>query len=137
MKVCGKCRTELPVDRFHQRGRGLQTWCKDCRKVYDREYHAATRTVRLRQKGLRRAEKVWWYRALKSNTPCADCGGFFHHAAMTWDHLPGSRKAADISDMVHRRSRIAIITEIDKCELVCANCHAVRTHERRGVAQPG
>ena len=84
------------------------------------------------------ATMVTWNRELKSRTPCADCGGRFHPDAMTWDHLPGHEKLSDISTLIRRRfRRKVILDEIEKCELVCANCHAVRTYERRGVAQPG
>src|SRR5712691_3732151 len=56
---------------------------------------------------------------------------------MTWDHLPGRAKVGDISSL-RRFSKRAVMVEIEKCELVCANCHAVRSYERRrGVAQPG
>ena len=90
------------------------------------------------QKKLRHAELVAWYQALKSEMPCADCGDMFHHAAMTWDHLPGASKLADVSSLLQRHNRKLILAEIAKCELVCANCHAVRTFQRRrDVAQPG
>jgi hypothetical protein len=69
-------------------------------------------------------------RDLKSG-PCTDCGGIFHPAAMQWDHT-GSDKLADVSDAVSKLwSKARILAEIDKCELVCANCHAVRTYTRR------
>jgi hypothetical protein len=82
-------------------------------------------------------EIVRWHNELKESMPCTDCGGSFHHAAMTWDHLPGREKINDVSNL-RRFSRQAVLAEIAKCELVCANCHAVRSYERRrGVAQPG
>jgi hypothetical protein len=60
-----------------------------------------------------------------------DCGGSFHPAAMQWDHI-GTDKRINISDAVHKGwSRARILTEIAKCELVCSNCHAVRTWTRR------
>lgn len=74
-----------------------------------------------------------WARALKADKPCVDCGGVFHPAAMAWDHLPGAEKVGDISTLARRSSRERILAEISKCELVCANCHAVRTFERRGA----
>jgi formate dehydrogenase assembly factor FdhD len=138
MKRCGNCGQAKPVTEFHRRGRGLQTWCKKCRREYDARYHRATRRKRVAQKKLRHAELVAWYQALKSRVPCADCGGMFHHAAMTWDHLPGATKVADVSSLLQRHNRKLILAEIAKCELVCANCHAVRTFQRRrDVAQPG
>jgi hypothetical protein len=66
------------------------------------------------------------------------CGRCYHHAAMQWDHLPGAAKLDEVSNLVRRHCRKLILEEIAKCELVCANCHAIRSYERRrGVAQPG
>lgn len=62
--------------------------------------------------------------------PCADCGGEFPYYVMQFDHLPGTEKRGNVSHMVHKGGRQAILDEIAKCEVVCANCHAVRTFER-------
>jgi hypothetical protein len=72
-----------------------------------------------------------WLSELKSSQPCADCGGFFHPAAMTFDHLPGSVKRGDVSDLLCHGFKRGGLEEIAKCEIVCANCHAVRTFTRR------
>jgi hypothetical protein len=82
------------------------------------------------QKRARIADLVVWMRDLKS-APCADCGGRFHPAAMSFDHLPGSIKVLDIASIVRRGSVGLAVTEMEKCEIVCANCHAIRTFERR------
>jgi len=75
-----------------------------------------------------------WYTSLKAGKPCADCGGLFHPAAMHWDHLPGQEKKATLGYLAKRGNRRRVLEEIAKCELVCANCHAVRTFVGRGVA---
>ena len=137
-KRCGSCRIEKPFDDFHRRGRGYQTWCKVCRRAYDSAYHRATRPLRVEQKKERHAEFVGWYLALKEGKPCADCGQTYHPAAMQWDHLPGAQKLASVADLCRKNNRRRVLEEIAKCELVCSNCHAVRTFQRqRGVAQPG
>ena len=116
----------------------VETWCKDCRRTYDAAYHARTRERRRALKKALQRSYAAWYRQLKENRPCADCGGRFHHAAMAWDHLPGSVKVMEVSRLMEKtHSKRRVLAEIAKCELVCANCHAVRTFERRGVAQPG
>jgi hypothetical protein len=137
MKRCTKCGAEKPLAAFHQCPRyGRQARCKACRKVYDRAYHAATHELRLVQKRAWKGEDRVG-RALK-DAPCSDCGRIFHPAAMPWDHRSGTTKLFDVSDGLPRYSREAILAEIAKCDLVCANCHAVRTYERqRDVAQPG
>ncbi|HKY50143.1 MAG TPA: hypothetical protein VJP45_02690, partial [Candidatus Limnocylindria bacterium] len=67
---------------------------------------------------------------LKRN-PCVDCGGVFHPAAMTFDHRPGTTKVADLASLAHRGCTGLFDDELEKCDLVCANCHAVRTYQRR------
>ena len=49
---------------------------------------------------------------------------------MQWDHLPGFEKRANVADLVKRSLKKQAEEEIKKCELVCANCHAIRTHNR-------
>jgi hypothetical protein len=137
---CGRCGQDKPLTDFHKRRKyGWQAWCKTCRREYDREYHQRTRPIRLAQKKRYLADVIGWYRELKTGRPCADCGGSFHYSAMEWDHLPGMQKVAEVSTLVAKtRSKRGVLEEIEKCELVCANCHAVRTFNRvRGVAQPG
>jgi len=55
---------------------------------------------------------------------------------MDFDHLPGEDKVKYISKMVARSWSLAKIdAEIAKCELVCANCHRIRTARRQGWHQ--
>jgi len=51
---------------------------------------------------------------------------------MQWDHLPGFEKVGDISGSWACRTQEEILSEIAKCELVCTNCHAIRTFRRNG-----
>jgi len=50
---------------------------------------------------------------------------------MHFDHRPGEKKDFEIGFAVRGYSRTRILAEIAKCDLVCANCHAVRTYRRR------
>jgi ribosomal protein S27AE len=82
------------------------------------------------QERRRRLEYVW---EIKAATPCADCGRSFHPVAMDFDHT-SDNKVANISTMVMRpgtHSMQALVAEIAKCEIVCSNCHRIRTHERQ------
>jgi hypothetical protein len=116
---------------FHlSRRSGRQAWCKACRRAYDRAYWQRTRLRRLELRRVRQRELVESFQRLKSETCCADCGGFFHFAAMQWDHLPGAEKLDEVSTLVRKGKTNRAREEIAKCELVCANCHAVRSYER-------
>src|SRR5688572_1178752 len=62
--------------------------------------------------------------------PCLDCGGNFPPCAMDFDHVKAS-KVGDISYVSRKFGLIKVIEEILKCELVCANCHRVRSNLRK------
>jgi hypothetical protein len=133
MKLCGRCRKRKPLDAFHRWRNERQPWCKDCRRVYDAAYHQKVKHRRLQQKREYHRVFLAWSRTLKEGKPCADCGQVFHPAAMHWDHLPGFSKTGNLGDLARRHNRSRVIEEIKKCELVCANCHAVRTLSRVGA----
>lgn len=67
---------------------------------------------------------------LKLDRCCYDCGGMFPPEAMQWDHIPGKEKFFEVGTG-ERRKLSEVMDEIAKCQLVCANCHAVRTVSRR------
>lgn len=71
--------------------------------------------------------------ALKQG-PCMDCGVNYPYYVMDWDHRPGEEKLFNLS-RGKQRTVEAIIAETKKCDLVCANCHRVRTAERNGWTQ--
>lgn len=62
------------------------------------------------------------------DVPCADCGGRFHYVAMDFDHL--GDKVMSVANMVQQGSLSKLLAEIAKCEVVCSNCHRVRTWTR-------
>jgi hypothetical protein len=66
---------------------------------------------------------------------CTDCKLQItktNFVAFQFDHLDRTTKIAKIADMVKGTYKISDIDiEIAKCEMVCANCHAIRTYYRR------
>ena len=65
-------------------------------------------------------------RGLKNNTPCTDCGKQYPYYVMQFDHVRGN-KMFNIADNNQWWSKNRVLAEIEKCEIVCANCHAERT----------
>lgn len=131
-KLCTNCWKEKTVEEFHySKERGHQAWCKSCKKERDRNYYWSKKEKRKAQNKKWWADYVEWYRLLKTS-PCHDCGGSFDPVCMQWDHLPGERKIESVAVLFGKGNKSAILEEIRKCELVCANCHALRTHNRLG-----
>jgi hypothetical protein len=134
MKRCARCGETKPLSEFHNhsgRRDGVQTYCKPCRAVIDHERYERTRGTRVPARMWERGRHDWLL-TLKAGRPCTDCGRIFPPEVMQWDHVPGAPKLGNISTDLRGRSREQILAEIAKCELVCANCHAIRTFERAG-----
>jgi len=117
-KQCGTCREWKPLSSFHRFRDGRQSYCKPCRKAWDAAYWERNREYRIAKQKERRREIRDWLRGIKSSSPCPDCGGTFHWAAMTYDHLPGSQKKGNVSDLVKGGYRGVLIAEIAKCDLI-------------------
>lgn len=63
---------------------------------------------------------------IKLASGCVDCGYKAHAVALDFDHVRGE-KSFTISYMICRSWK-AMAAEIAKCDVVCSNCHRVRTH---------
>ena len=65
--------------------------------------------------------------------PCQDCGRSYPPHVMQLDHRPGEVKLFSVGARAGQ-SRDRLLAEIAKCDVVCANCHALRTHFRKSRA---
>lgn len=134
MKRCPRCGEVKPLNEFSKnagRRDGVQSMCKACRRAYDHERYQRIegRTIVYRPLRSERGRGAW-LRSLKEGKPCTDCGRVYPYQVMQWDHKPGFEKLGDVSGDFWGRTREEILAEIAKCDLVCANCHAIRTFTR-------
>ncbi len=123
-KECGRCRRLLPSVLFNRSGAGLQAWCRACFAAYHqaRRARAQERIVELRS-----AARSFVLTYLRDR-PCSDCG-IADIVVLEFDHLRDKR--ADVSRLMSRGTTIPrLAEEIQKCEVVCANCHRRRTLRR-------
>lgn len=61
--------------------------------------------------------------------PCADCAISYPLVCMDFDHVRGTKRFS-IGTSVGRRTE-DLLAEIAKCDVVCSNCHRIRTQLRR------
>lgn len=98
------------------------------------------RTMRQRPRAILEGLPPSWQRvvdgqrrndATKLGRGCCDCGWNKLARGLDWDHVRGT-KVASVSQLIaDRRPWHEVEAEIAKCEVVCANCHRIRTAERR------
>lgn len=68
---------------------------------------------------------------LRDNTPCMDCGIQYPHYVMDFDHVRGEKIKDVTLGAADGWSVDKLMAEVAKCEIVCSNCHRVRTWQRR------
>lgn len=69
--------------------------------------------------------------------PCADCGREYPPYVMDFDHRPGEEKCFNLSMGLACGLRSELIkAEMAKCDVVCSNCHRIRTFKRRDHLRP-
>ena len=133
MKICGKCRQEKDLSEFSKnsgRKDGLSGYCKPCMKIsrrkhYDENYLKVRSEIMARRVQLRK-----FIREYKSSVGCMDCGNA-DSRVLDFDHLPEFEKEFNLSSAIQRGYGIdKMMSEIKKCEVVCANCHRIRTVTR-------
>lgn len=105
--------------------------CRVCRLARMRKYQATEKgkAAIQRQRQARQARRKAWINSLKEGVPCHDCGVVYDVVCMDFDHREPAEKLFTISQAVLRRKDL-ILAEIEKCDLVCANCHRIRTRSR-------
>ena len=100
------------------------------RKAQHESYLRNKAKVRSRSNNMRKLNLAY-VDMLKQETPCADCGLHYYPCQMDFDHLPQYTKVMDVSQAARHCSLERLKNEIAKCEIVCSNCHRLRTWERK------
>lgn len=140
VKICRYCKESKVASEFHKssdRKDGLQNHCKECKRIYDRKrYKEDPAKVIAEVQGRQTVKKeILWDIKLRSG--CVDCGYKEHPEALDFDHLPDSIKEFDISRAVYAGISLErILLEVAKCEVVCSNCHRVRSANRNRRGNP-
>jgi len=119
------CKKDLPVNSFNKKKRssdGLQSQCSDCHKVYRHEHYLKNRKKYISKAKKWKADFSFWWKEYKLELKCSRCGED-HPACIDFHHKHSEDKIAAVASMVGRRSKDKVLAEIEKCEIICSNCH--------------
>lgn len=108
-KKCPKCNVVKPFTEFYLRRSGthFSVYCKSCTKQFSLD----------RQRELKK--KCVIYKGGK----CQQCGYSRCMAALEFHHCDPSKKDFTISALKHTVFDESLKDELDKCRLLCSNCH--------------
>ncbi len=135
-KYCKHCEVNLTEDNI---SKGYRALCKKCYSAYMKKYYCdnPNKYKRHKEELVKNNDMAWMEKTnaillSKMSSGCLDCGEM-DIIVLELDHRDPSEKKYKISDV--RRTKIKIddfISEIDKCDVVCANCHRRRTAKQFG-----
>lgn len=132
MKKCSKCTEEKPLEAFQKRAKNLDGYtgvCKTCKQDYDNKFHSArSSTSKLKKYSLQvvrnKSIKLWYVEYMKDKK-CNLCEED-NIAALDFDHI--NNKSFTISTALSGGYSIKkILLEIQKCTILCSNCHRKKT----------
>lgn len=107
-KTCSKCGMSFPLEKFYSKGNRLRNECSVCFSRYISDCHLAKKLALIEFLG----------------GSCQRCHRTCHPAAYHFHHTDPSTKEFDWNRL-QRRSIKNILREIQKCVLICGECHAI------------
>lgn len=136
MKKCSTCDVSKSLKEFNRKAinkDGLERYCKDCHRKHNVNHYAANKVAykqnALKHKRLLRA----WFVELKKTLSCMECGEM-KYWRLAFHHRNSKTKDTEVSQMItDHASKNRILKEIDKCNVLCHNCHSDVHHANRGV----
>jgi copper oxidase (laccase) domain-containing protein len=68
----------------------------------------------------------------KERAGCMDCKQMHPYYVLDFDHRDGMTKVDGVCGLVKSGCSLEVVMkEVQKCDVVCANCHRIRTHQRQ------
>jgi hypothetical protein len=136
-RKCYRCVALKPPAEFAWRNkaeRRYDSFCRPCRAAYKKAHYAANKRRYIERAQERKRElaleRTLYLIAFFRSHPCVDCGEA-DPVVLEFDHRRD--KLFSIGMELSQRKWQSILAEIEKCDVVCANCHRRRTALRRGT----
>lgn len=126
MKVCNKCGLSKDESEFNKnkaKSDGLQARCKLCNSNYLKIHYVDNKDIYKKHRKIRKDRTLTWLSELKSILKCSRCPED-EIVCLDFHHIDAKEKEYNISYMANTSfSKDMILKEIDKCIILCANCH--------------
>ena len=131
-KKCADCGILKPTSDFYKHhSKGYQNVCIPCRKKYNREHYKKDKdkyVARAKERNLAQKKKIYSFiLSYLEDNPCVVCGEG-DPVVLDFDHIDPKAKGFTISQGIRQRKKLEVIKkEMEKCQVLCANCHRRKT----------
>ena len=110
MSNCSTCNVVIDTTNAYRReANRLQSYCKSCFNLKCVERWKKMKLDAIEAKGGK----------------CLDCQGTFHYSIYDFHHLDKEAKEFGWSRLIMQSAKVRA-NELDKCVLLCSNCHRLR-----------
>ena len=106
MPICSTCKIQLNEDNAYKKGKRLQSYCKPCMNKIFQDRWKQRKLDAIQYKGGK----------------CQVCGYSKYYGALEFHHRNPEEKEFAWQKM-RLVSKDRLTAELDKCDLLCANCH--------------
>lgn len=133
MKKCCKCKKLLPKSAFSRdrtKKDNLQTRCKSCHNAYTKQHYEKNKPKYIERSLIRKEHFRTIIRFFKEKCPCKDCGKYYPYYVVSFDHRNPTDKKFELSKVSKISSLSSLLKELEKCDVVCLNCHSVRSSKQ-------
>lgn len=127
------CKEEKELSCFNKRSSSKdkhQARCRKCENSISKNHYSTNKKYYALKRDRNRNKYRDVNKKLKETTPCTDCGKYYPYFVMDWDHREGENKTSGVSKLLQQGTINKMLSEIQKCDLVCSNCHRIRTFTR-------
>lgn len=136
-KKCGRCRKVLSVESFasnKSRPDGRAQHCTPCKAAYQAAWYQKNKESHYRKTRIHHkrylSDRKAFLDQIKAESGCVDCG-IKNPIVLDFDHIGGTKSYNISRGRAMGLSKASLLIEIRKCQVRCANCHRIVTHERR------
>ena len=128
LKYCKNCNKDLPAtneffaSRSDRREIKLQNICKKCQAIYRKKHYELNKEKYIK-KAKEYSNKISeWLIEEKKKLKCNNCDEN-RYWVLDFHHIDSSTKEESISNLVNKGNKSKLIQEMEKCIILCSNCH--------------
>ena len=127
VKQCSKCKRILPYNNFRWRNKAqgkLHSQCKDCEKERDKQHYKESLERQQKILGTAIQQKARNQEIIEDYKTCGcqKCGDQRSYV-LDFHHKDKKLKENQVSYLAKSASVENLIKEIEKCVVLCSNCH--------------
>ena len=127
-KRCNRCELDLPKDdihfasRYDRKEKQFQHICRKCQKEYRKEHYEKNKQKYIDKARVFTKSIIEWFNEYKKTLKCKECGES-RYWVLDFHHRNPKEKDIEVSSLVRNGNKTKILKEVEKCDVLCSNCH--------------